>query len=488
MPISLFSTAHAASRPWASTAALAALALSLGGCANFAGIGPKARMTEPQALGLQNAAASKPATTEPAATRVAWWSRFGDAQLDALVQKALDNQPNLRLAQARVERAQALAGVVGSADLPTVNASAEAMRQRMTANGMYPPPLAGNAWDMPNAQVSASYEFDFFGKNRAALDAALGQVRAAQADRQAAELLLATQVTRSYFTLLRLQALQDLAQRNLAQREHIVALVQARLNAGLDSPTELRNSEATLPEIRLYLETLREQASLTRNALAALTGAPLGLQDFQPGSLARITALPTPQTMPLDLLANRPDVAAARARVQAGLSEVEVGKAQFYPNINLVAFAGLNSIGFGNITKAGSEQWGVGPAIRLPIFDGGRLRSQLQGKSADVDVAVETYNSLVVDAVREVADQVASLQSIARQAQEQQASQASAQTLYDIASQRFAAGLGNQALVLNAQTAVLAQERQAIELQARALDAQAQLLRATGGSVPTAAP
>jgi len=485
MRISLFSTPRA---PLRRSATCAALALSLAGCANFGGIGTKAQMTAPQALGLPSAAASTPATTEPAAPRAAWWSRFGDAQLDALVQMALDKQPSLRLAQARVERAQALAGVVESADLPNVNASAEAMRQRITANGIYPPPLAGNVLEMPNAQVSASYEFDFFGKNRAALDAALGQVRAAQADSQAAELLLATQVTRSYFSLLRLQALQDLAQRNLAQREQIVALVKARLDAGLDSPAELRNSEATLPEIRQYAESLREQATLTRNALAALTGAPLGLQDLKPGTLSRITALPTPQSMPLDLLANRPDVAAARARVQAGLSEVEVAKAQFYPNINLVAFAGLNSIGFSNISKAGSEQWGVGPAIRLPIFDGARLRSQLKGKSADVDMAIETYNALVVDAVREVADQVASLQSIARQAQEQQAAQASAQTLYDIAAQRFAAGLGNQALVLNAQTAGLTQERQAIELKARALDAHAQLLRATGGSVPTAAP
>ena len=488
MPISFSSTSPAPWRPFAMTATLAALALSAGGCANFAGIGPKARMTEAQTLGLPSAAASTPAPAEPAAPRVAWWSRFGDAQLDTLVQMALDKQPSLRLAQARVARAQALAGVVESADLPNVTASAEAMRQRITANGIYPPPLAGNVIEMPNAQISASYEFDLFGKNRAALDAALGQVRAAQADSQAAELLLATQVTRSYFTLLRLQALQDLAQRNLAQREQIVALVQARLKAGLDSPTELQSSQATLPEIRQYLESLREQAALTRNALAALTGAPLGLQDLKPGTLARITALPTPQTMPLDLLANRPDVAAARARVEAGLSEVEVAKAQFYPNINLVAFAGLNSVGFGNISKAGSEQWGVGPAIRLPIFDGGRLRSQLKGKSADVDVAIETYNGLVVDAVREVADQVASLQSIARQSQEQKAAQASAQTLYDIAVQRFAAGLGNQALVLNAQTAGLNQERVAIELQARALDAQAQLLRATGGSVPTAAP
>lgn len=483
MPISLFSSAPL---PWRRNASLAAFALSLGGCANVDGIGPQAQMTEPQTLGLASAAANVTASAAPAAAPVAamaWWSRFGDAQLDGLVQQALQNQPNLRLAQARVARAQALAGVVQSAELPSLNASAEAMRQRITANGIYPPPLAGAALDMPNAQLSASYEFDFFGKNRAALDAALGQVRAAQADAQAAELLLATQITRSYFTLLRLQALQDLAQRNLAQRQQSVALVQARLAAGLDSPSELRNSEAGLPEIRQYAESLREQSALARNALAALTGKPLGVQDFKLGALSRIAVLPVPQAMPLDLLASRPDVAAARARVQAGLSEVEVAKAQFYPNINLVAFAGLSSIGFGNLTKEGSEQWGVGPAIRLPIFDGGRLRAQLKAKSADVDVAIETYNGLLVEAVREVADQIASLQSLARQSQEQQAAQASAQTLYDIAAQRFAAGLGTQVQVLGAQSAVLAQERQAIELSTRALDAQAQLLRATGGAM-----
>jgi outer membrane protein TolC len=184
----------------------------------------------------------------------------------------------------------------------------------------------------------------------------------------------------------------------------------------------------------------------------------------------------------MDVLANRPDIAAARARVEASLGEVEVTKALFYPNINLVAFAGLNSIGFDRISKAGSEQWGVGPAIRLPIFDAGRLRGQLKGKTAEVDIAIETYNALLIDAVREVADQIATLQSIRAQGVEQQAAQASAQTLYEIASQRFDAGLNNRTSVLGAQSAVLAQQRQAIELRARALDAQALLMRATAGT------
>ena len=484
MPFSLSPPAHAPWRRSAALIALIALALGLGGCANFAGIGPKARMTAPQALGLGSP--SPQATPKPAVANPAWWTRFGDAQLDALVQQALQNHPNLRIAQARVARAQALTDTLASTDLPNVSGAVDATRQRFSANGIYPPPLAGGVYETANAQINASYEFDLFGKNRAALDAALGQVRAAQADAQTAELLLATQVTRSYFALLRLNALQALAQRNLAQREQLLALVQSRLAAGLDSPTELLGSQASLPEIRQYAETLREQAALTRNALAALTGQPLGLQDLQNlqvGALAQIKPQAALQEVPLDLLANRPDVAAARARVEAALSDVEVAKAQFYPNINLVAFAGLNSIGFGNIAKAGSEQWGVGPAVRLPIFDGGRLRAQLKGRAADVDAAIETYNALVLEAVHEVADQITTLQSIARQSQEQQAGLSAAQALQDIAAQRFAAGLSSRTSVLNAQSAVLAQERQAIELAARTLDAQALLLRATGGSV-----
>ena len=222
--------------------------------------------------------------------------------------------------------------------------------------------------------------------------------------------------------------------------------------------------------------------------MAALTGQALALPEVPATALANIQLSGTPQSLSLDLLANRPDVAAARARVEVGLSEVEVAKAQFYPNINLVAFAGLNSIGFSNITKTGSEQWGVGPAIRLPIFDGGRLRAQLKSKSTEVDMAIEAYNALLLDAVRDVADQIASLQSIQAQSLEQQTGQASAQLLYDIAAQRLHAGLGNRASVLQAQSGVLTQRRQAIELMARALDTHTLLMRATGGALPTTNP
>jgi NodT family efflux transporter outer membrane factor (OMF) lipoprotein len=464
-------------------AVMVAAALGLSACADFSGIAPQAQMTNPQTLGLGTAATG---TDMPALAQ--WWTLFGDAQLNKLVAQALQSSPTLKLAQARIAKAQSLIEASRSAELPTVSGSVDATRQRFSANGIYPPPLAGNVYETANAQVTASYELDLFGKNRAQLDSAMGQARAAQADAQLAQLLLATQVTRGYVALQRLQALQGVAQANLLQREQLLALSRQRLQAGLDSTQELSANEASLPEIRQYLESLREQTAIARNALAALTGQPLGLQDLQAAPLGTLKTMAAPTAIAMNLLATRPDIAAARARVEASLTEVEVTKALFYPNVNLVAFAGFNSIGFDRIANAGSEQWGVGPAVRLPIFDGGRLRAQLKGKSADVDMAIETYNGLLIDAVREVADQVAVLRSVHAQSTEQQAAQANAQTQYDIAAKRFDAGLINRIGVLNAQSAVLVQKRQAIELSARALDAQALLMRATAGSLAANTP
>ena len=183
----------------------------------------------------------------------------------------------------------------------------------------------------------------------------------------------------------------------------------------------------------------------------------------------------------MDLLGRRADIAAARWRVEAAMQDVGNAKTQFYPNINLVAFAGFQSIGFDKLIQSGSQQWGVGPAIRLPLFEGCHLRANLRGKSADLNAAIESYNALVIDAVRDVADQLASSQSIIRQQAEQASAQASAETAYSIALQRYKAGLSTYLNVLSVETSVLSQRRQAVDLVARALDTQVQLIRALGG-------
>jgi NodT family efflux transporter outer membrane factor (OMF) lipoprotein len=465
---------------------LSGLALAtLAACANFSGIEPTAKALDASSLGLKNLDASKDA--ERVATDRDWWQAFGDAQLNALVQKALQDNPGLKVAQARLVRAQAASAAVESVDGPQLNASLDLTRQLYTANSIYPPPYGGNVWDSGTLQASASWELDFFGKNRAALDASLGQIKAGEADVRAARGLLAANVARSYFQLVRLQAQVDLAQRTLAQREHTQRLVRDRVNAGLDTELELQQSGSALPDARLQIEILKEQQALTRNAMAALTAQPVVALKLDLPALNQLAGVAVAQSMPLDLLGRRSDIAAARWRVEAASSDVASAKSQFYPNINLVAFAGLSSIGFDKLLKSESEQWGVGPAIRLPLFDAGRLRANLRGKTAELDAAIESYNSQVLEAVHEVADRLASSQAVRRQQTEQSAAQASSETAYAIALQRYQAGLGNYLNVLSAEAPVLAQRRQGVDLAARALDTQVQILHAIGGDLPSTA-
>lgn len=460
--------------PFILKAGALALTLSLGACANMSGIAPQAQPRDAASLGLS-------ASETGSAVSAQWWREFGDEQLNHLISQALDSSPSLKLAQARLARAQAVIETADAAGQPQLTGALDLTRQRYTKTGLIPAPLAGTIQETGTLQLGASWELDFFGKNRAALDAALGSANAAQADAQAARVLLASNVARSYFQLLRLNEQRTVAQRTLAQREATLRLVQQRVDAGLDTRLEQRQSEGSLPEARQQIEALQEQAALTRNALAALVGQANAAQALELPALSAIQPAAIAPVIPADLLGRRPDVAAARWRVEAGLQDVASAKTQFYPNVNLVAFAGFSSIGVDRLLESGSQQWGVGPALRLPIFDGGRLRANLRGKTADLDAAVESYNATVIDAVRDVADQVASAQSITRQQSEQRAAQQASESAYDIAVQRYEAGLGNYLQVLSAETAVLNQRRLAVDLAARALDTQVALMRALGG-------
>ncbi|WP_431099510.1 efflux transporter outer membrane subunit [Polaromonas aquatica] len=469
----------------ASVAAVALMATGLTGCADMSGIAPQARLRDAPSLGLNDVQGAE-ATAAQAPVATEWWREFGDEQLNTLVAQALQTSPTLKLAQARLARAQAVTEVADAATLPQLTGQLDATRQRYSANGAVPPPLAGSIRESGTAQLNASWELDFFGKNRAALDAALGSANAAEADAQAARVLLASNVARTYFQLVRLNEQTNVARRTLAQREETLKLVRDRVDAGLDTRLELRQSEGGLPEARLQLETLQEQMALTRNAMDALIGKQNGTAALSLPAQAAIKNVAAAATIPADLLGRRADIAAARWRVEASSKDVVNAKTQFYPNINLVAFAGFSSIGLGQLTDSGSRQWGVGPALRLPIFDAGRLRANLRSKTADLDAAVESYNAAVIDAVRDVADQIASSQAIVRQQTEQRAAQEAAEGAYEIAVQRYKAGLGNYLNVLTAESSVLAQRRQAVDLAARALDTQVALIRALGGGYTTA--
>ena len=452
-----------------------ATVFGLTACAQMGEVVVPQEMRSASSVGLPSA------SSRDALVGSTWWSDFGDAQLNGLVDKALAANPSLQVAAARVARAASAAQGAGAVSQPQLNASLDLTHQQYTANGAVPAPLAGSIRDTGTAQLSASWEIDFFGKNRAMLASALGQVRVAQAESEAARLLLASQVANTYFQIARLNDQLAVARQTLVQREHSLALVRDRVAAGLDTRLELRQSEGGLPEARLQIETLGEQLTLARLALAALVGEPSQAVVLADASILTTHSVVPTSTIPSDLLGRRADIAAARWRVEAASQDVGNARAQFYPNINLVAFAGLSSIGLDRLVNAGSEQWGVGPALRLPLFDGGRLRANLKGRQADLDGAIGSYNATVIDAVREVASLLASLQAISRQQTEQQAALVLSEEAYSIAMQRYEAGLSNYLSVLATQAAVLNQRRQGVDLSARVIDTQVSLMRALGG-------
>jgi NodT family efflux transporter outer membrane factor (OMF) lipoprotein len=451
-------------------ALIAGVVLLLAGCANPQGIAPTRQ--------LDTAAAAPSSTPWPQAQ---WWQAYGDTQLDTVVERALAGQPALQTAQARLRQAQAAVDSNSGARLPQVNASIDMTDQRYTENGLAPPPIAGSIRWNNNATLGASWELDLFGRQRAALDAAIGQLRAAQAETQAARVLLAGNVVAGWVNLARQGEARDIAAQSLQQREQVLALVRQRIAAGLDTSVELRQAEGLIAQSRVEVEALDEQVARTRHALAELSGQRPDALDSARPILAAVRDVAVPASLPADLLGRRADLVAQRWRVEAALRDVDGARAQFYPDINLAAFVGLSSLGLDRFIEAGSRTYGVGPALRLPVFDGGRLRANLSAKSAEVDAAIDGYDGALLRALREVADELSSLRTLARQQQAQTDAGAAAEAAYALALQRYQAGLGNFLTVLNAESTVLAQRRAAVELKARRLASDAALQRALGG-------
>ncbi|MBV7426594.1 efflux transporter outer membrane subunit [Acidovorax sp. sif0715] len=469
-----FSTRAAVAAHFAVSAVALAAALFLVGCASPGPAHTPLAQTTPAGAGL-NASASESAAPSQ------WWTTLGDAQLNALVDKALQGSPSLAVSRARLEQAVALSQVREAASGPQVNLGVDATRQRYTAHGLVPAPVAGNTYNSGTVQATFSWSPDFFGQHAAELQAALGQARAAQADAAAAANTLAAQVGRSYVALARLVSQREVAVRALEQREEQRRLTNDRVAAGLDSQVELTQAQAAVPDARTQIEALDEQITLARRQVAVLTGqAPDALTTLTP-QLAALQPAPVPEALGADLLGRRPDVVAARWRVEAATQGVKVARTEFYPNINIGAFIGLNSLGLDNLFNAGSRQMGVTPALRLPIFDGGRLRAQLGGRQAELDAAIAQYNGMVLDAVKEAGDAMASVQSLKRQQALQDDAAASAEKAYRFAQERYRAGLGNYLVVLSTESQVLAQRRLAVDLRARQLDTRLMLMKALGG-------
>jgi NodT family efflux transporter outer membrane factor (OMF) lipoprotein len=453
-------------------------AAMLSACVNYAGIRSDKRIDPPQQLETSQ---SLPAEQGhwPAAD---WVDQFGDAQLKALVAEALQGSPTIEEARARVAEAQAYSQTAKANTMPSVNADYSLSRQEFSGTTVVPPPFRGG-WATENKGIlSASYDLDLWGKNREALKAAVSQQQASVADAEMVKLTLTTAIARTYNDLARLYALRDIAQEEVARREEIDRITATRISTGLDTEVERKTAQADLTASRGNLAALDGSIVTTRYELAALMGKgpDRGLTITRP-TLGVGDEVRLPDNLPADLVSRRPDIVAARWRVDSITHEVKEAKAEFYPDINLSAAVGFDAFGFGQFLNAASRTISAGPAIHLPIFDAGELRAKLRGRYAEFDYAVAAYNQTLVHALSDVATQLAQIRSSDVQLVDAEATQESAKGADDLAITQYKAGLTNQLTVLNADVTALNAEQSVANLKMNRRDQQIELASALGG-------
>lgn len=417
-----------------------------------------------------------------------WWLAYNDTQLNDLVGRALRDNPSLAVVQSRVGGATATLGAERAAAGAQVGLATGINRQRYSSNGFFPPPLGGAWYNDFSVQARASYDFDWWGKHRSLIAAALGEQNARQAETAQAAQTLAASVVQSYLRLQMLWARQENENALMAVQRDVVAERQARMAHGLISSDALQVAQLDLSAMAEQAQRYDTDAAREREALRALIGG-------DASALADLThALPAPAvdavpaTLGLELLARRPDLQAARWRVEAQLGRVAASEAAFRPDINLNGALGLDSVSLGKLLRYPSRTPLLGATLDLPLFDSGRLNAQLDIARSNRDELLAEYNEAVLDAVRDVAGEAATLQGIAREVQAHATTTGASRQLLANVEARQTRGLADRASVLQARQNLLRQRDVDLQLIDARLQTQVALVKALGGGFNAGAP
>ena len=468
---------------WVASIAAAVAAIGLAGCVNYAGIKSDKQMAPPAKFETKQSLPAEGGQW-PA---MDWARQFGDPQLPALIDEALQGNPTIDQARARIEKASSYVGTANSTLYPNVTGSYSWTRELYTGNGIVPPPYNGTWQSENNVLTSASWDLDLWGKNRDRLRQAVSQEKVADAEAEEVRISLAASVASTYNHLAQLYALRDVEAREVKNREDVEKITHGRVGAGLDTNVEQQTANGDTATTRSSVSDLDGQITTVRYQLGALLGdgPDRGLKIGQP-SLGDVAAPALPDNLPADLISRRPDIVAAFWQVDAAMQDVKEAKAEFYPDVNLSVAAGLDAFGWGRLLTASSRQIQAGPAIHLPIFDAGALRSQLKGRYADFDYDVATYNQTLINALSDVATQISQIRSDDRQLIDAQQALDAQTKAYQLALVRYKAGLNQQLQVLNADDNRLSAEMAVIDLQMGRRNMQIGLIKALGGGFNTA--
>jgi len=446
--------------------------LIIGGCATITGHDPDTTLHTAQNHDFVAADTGQwPASS--------WWQDLHDPQLDTLIQQALKDSPDIAVAEARVRQAAAAARGVSAETGAKIDANASVSRTRYSANSFYPPPIGGSTRDDGELSLSFSYDFDFWGRNRKALAAALGRDAASRAEAAGAAASLSTAVASSYYQWQVLNQRILVQERIARSQAHLLEIETKRMSAGLSSGSDvapLRANAAQPVQTIVQLKSERDQVLAQLKSLVASTDFPA----LHPAPLPVIKDS-LPSNLPLDLVARRADITAARDRVQASVSDVDSAKAAFYPDINLSASVGLSSLAMGRLFDADSKQAGVTPAIHLPIFDAGRLRAGLESRRADVDLAIAQYSQSIQNAINDINHAALQTQGAEDEAEPLARQIQARQHDIDNTRQQLKAGLADGRALSSRELQKALLDDQEVARQGRALQAHIDLIKALGG-------
>jgi len=412
-----------------------------------------------------------------------WWSAYGDSGLDALIAEGLARSPDLALAEARIRAADAASNRAGGQLQPSLSVDGTVGGNKQSYNlGIPAQFIPKGVVETGKLSATLGLDLDLWGRNRAALAAARGEAAAARVDAAQARLLLSSGIALSWGNLVQLYSARELAVRSVQALGGIEQLTEKRVGAGIDNRADLELATARRAGAEQALAAIEETIALERNRLAALIGSGPDRAKRLPIPSPNLRyATDVPANLAASLLGRRPDIVSARLRAEAAALRVKSARRAFYPDINLAAVAGLQSLGLGQLFNSGSQFANFGPAATLPIFDGQRLRSNYRAAESGYDEAVARYDQVLLGALRDVADTLESKRALTARLTTARTAAQSAAEAARLMRRRQAEGVANLIQALTAEDNAMSSQRALAELEARAFLLDVTLVRALGG-------
>ena len=458
----------------------ALVAIALAGCTSMAPV--YERPAAPVATQWPTFGAHNPQASATAAADLPWQDFVTDTRLRALIDKALADNRDLRVAALSIEQARAQYQIRSADQTPTINLAATGNRQPASGGGISSTYTAGLAL--------ASWEIDFFGRIASLKDAALAQYLSSEEARRAVQTSLIASVANVWLSLQTNEALLVLAQDTLATRDDSLRLIRLRFDQGVASALDLRQAESLVAAARVALAQQQRLRALDVNALTLLVGQPLQADLIDTRETGDTPFASIPAGLPSDLLARRADVRQAEQLLLAANANIGAAKAAFFPRIALTASAGSASNALSGLFKDGSWGWTLAPQMLLPIFDAGRNQAGLDSALAGRDIAVAQYEKAIQSAFREVADALAGRATLGEQWHAQQQQAEAEADRFRLADLRYRNGVASSLDVLDAQRALFASQQALAQTRLALRQNQVLLYKALGGgwSLPVRQP